>query len=98
MTPEAPKISSPQPERGWAMGVFAMCFFAPLALIVAGGSGLVRLQIDGSPHGLLARKPGLATGMQRILEVAGLLLLVIGLYFLLTNGVAIIDYARFAPH
>jgi hypothetical protein len=46
----------------------------------------------------LARKPGLATGMQRILEVAGLLLLVIGLYFLLTNGVAIIDYARFAPH
>jgi hypothetical protein len=57
-----------------------------------------QLQSDCSPHGLLARKRGLATGMQGILEVAGLLLLVLGLYFLLTNGVAIIHYARFAPH
>jgi hypothetical protein len=98
MAPDTPKIRSPHPERGWAMGVFGLCFFAPLALIVAGGSGLVRLQIDCSPHGLLARKRGLATGVQRSLEIAGLVLLGIGLYFLLTNGLAIINYGRFAPH
>ena len=98
MAPEAPTIGSPHPERGWAMGVFAFCFFAPLALIVAGGSGLIRLQIDCSPHGLLARKRGLATGIQRSLELVGILLLGIGLYFLLTNGLPIINYGRFAPH
>ena len=98
MAPEREKIRSPHPERGWAMGVFGLCFFAPLALIVAGGSGFIRLQIECSPHGLLARKRGLATAMQRSLEIAGLILLVIGIYLLFTNGLPIIHYGRFAPH